>query len=46
MDYGVVFQVMNLYDVTDPRQTLTDVRIMEGKAMEILNARARREASR
>jgi uncharacterized membrane protein len=46
LDYGVIFQVMALYDVTDRRATFADLQIMEAKAMEILNKRAQQGASR
>jgi len=45
LDYAVVFQVMALYDVTDPRGTLEDLQTMEYRAVEIMNKRAQEAAS-
>jgi hypothetical protein len=45
LDYGVVFQVMALYDVTDRRTVLEDLQVMENQAVEVINRRARQEAS-
>jgi hypothetical protein len=40
LDYGVVFQVMELYDVTDRRTVLEDLQVMESRAVEMINRRA------
>ena len=40
LDYGVVFQVMALYDVADRRGCLEDLQVMEARAVEIMNKRA------
>jgi hypothetical protein len=45
LDYGVVFQVMALYDVTDRRGVLEDLQTMEYRAVEIMNKRAQEAAS-
>ena len=45
LDYAVVFQVMALYDVTDPRGTLENLQTMEYRAVEIMNKRAQEAAS-
>ena len=44
LDYGVVFQMMSLYDVEDKATALEDLQIMEARALEVLNKRA--EASK
>lgn len=40
LDYGVVFQVMDLYAVADRRGTFEDLQIMEGRARQLINKAA------
>jgi hypothetical protein len=40
LDYGVVFQVMDLYAVGNRRQALEDLQIMESRAKELINKTA------
>lgn len=44
LDYGVVLQLMALYDVQDRRRVLEEVQIMEERAVEIINERSQSEA--
>jgi hypothetical protein len=44
LDYGVVLQVMSLYDVRDRRGVLEDLQLMEYRAVEIMNKRAQEAA--
>jgi hypothetical protein len=37
LDYGVVFQVMDLYAVKERRQALEDLQVMEARAKELIN---------
>lgn len=37
LDYGVVLELMRLYDVPAPSTVLEDVQVMEGRAVELLN---------
>lgn len=39
LDYGVVLEVMRLYDVPSPSTVLEDVQVMESWAIELLNRR-------
>lgn len=40
LDYGVVFQMMALYDVQEQRAVLEDLQTMEGRARELINRAA------
>lgn len=40
LDYGVVLQMMDLYTVSNRRQVLEDLQIMEGRARELINKAA------
>lgn len=40
LDYGVVLQMMDLYTVSNRRQVLEDLQIMEGRARELINQAA------
>lgn len=40
LDYGAVFQIMDLYAVADRRGTLEDLQIMESRARELINKAA------
>jgi hypothetical protein len=40
LDYGVVLQMMDLYAVSNRRQTLEDLQVMESRARELLNKAA------
>jgi hypothetical protein len=40
LDYGVVLQMMDLYAVSNRRQALEDLQIMEGRARELINKAA------
>jgi hypothetical protein len=40
LDYGVVLQMMDLYAVTNRRQTLEDLQVMESRARELINKAA------
>lgn len=40
LDYGVVFQVMDLYAVEERRQVLEDLQVMEARAKELINKAA------
>jgi hypothetical protein len=40
LDYGVVFQVMDLYAVEERRQTLENLQVMEARAKELINKSA------
>lgn len=44
LDYGAVFQIMDLYDVGDRRQTLEDLQVMESRARELINQEALKAA--
>lgn len=37
LDYGVVFQMMALYSVDSPRQVMEDLKVIEKRAVELLN---------
>ena len=39
LDYGVVLELMSLYDVPDKAATLGDIRVIEARAIELLNRR-------
>lgn len=40
LDYGPVFQMMDLYAVDNRRQLMEDLQVMEGRAKELINAEA------
>lgn len=40
LDYGVVLEVMRLYDVPSPPLVLEQVQIMESRAVELINEKA------
>ena len=40
LDYGVVLQMMDLYTVSNRRQTLEDLQVMESRARELINKAA------
>jgi hypothetical protein len=44
VDYGVVFSMMDLYAVDSKRQVFEDFQIMEGRAKELINDAAAKEA--
>jgi hypothetical protein len=44
VDYGVVFSMMDLYAVDSKRQVFEDFQIMEGRAKELINDAASKEA--
>jgi hypothetical protein len=44
LDLGVALSVMELYSVSDRRQCLEDLRIMEDRAVELLNKKAKAQA--
>lgn len=46
LDYGVVLEVIRLYDVASPTAVLEDVQVMEGRAVELLNASRPRQGAR
>jgi hypothetical protein len=46
LDFVVVLSVMALYDVEDQRSALEDLHVIEVRAMELINDKARQEAGR
>jgi hypothetical protein len=40
LDYGVVLQMMDLYTVSNRRQTLENLQVMESRARELINKAA------
>ena len=44
LDYGVALQLMTLYNVKKPRDVLEDLQLIEAKATELINDRARSSA--
>ena len=46
LDYGVVLQIMDLYAVSNRRQALEDLQIMEGRAKELINKAAEPKQSK
>ncbi len=44
LDYGVVLPLMDLYAVSNKRQVLEDLQIMEGRAKELINEQAAKAA--
>lgn len=45
LDYGVVLQMMDLYTVSNRRQTLEDLQVMESRARELINKAAEPKAT-
>jgi hypothetical protein len=46
LDYNVVLSVMALYDVPDRAAVLEDVQVIEDRAAELINDKARQEAQK
>jgi hypothetical protein len=44
LDYNVVLAMLPLYAVCEPAQVMDDIRIMEGRAMELINESAAKQA--
>jgi hypothetical protein len=42
LDYGVVLQMLSLYPVDSPQLVMEDLQVIERRAVELLNERARK----
>jgi hypothetical protein len=46
LDYGVILQMMALYDVPERAKVMEDLQVMESRAIELFGKAAKKEASK